>query len=375
MTDVYLVSDNIISPLGQTTAENWAQLERGHSGIRLHTDPARSSDPFHASLFEKDEILKPDGLTRFESLLVASIREALSHTEISLTDPRTILILSSTKGNIGLLETQPRSPALTDRLSLATSAKLIARQFGAANPPLLVSNACISGVLALLSAQRMLASGQYAHAVVAGADLITRFILSGFQALQAISPDPCRPFDATRRGITLGEAAGTAVLSTDKKFTSPIRIAGGATSNDANHISGPSRTGDGLATAIGSALRAARLPAEVIDFVSAHGTATLHNDEMEAAALTRAGVQAAPVNSLKGYFGHTLGAAGLIETLVSAQSLHENSLLPTAGFSELGVSNPLNVTSMLHLAPLRHCLKTASGFGGCNAALVLSKEE
>ncbi|MBC7891052.1 MAG: beta-ketoacyl synthase, partial [Sphingobacteriaceae bacterium] len=151
--------------------------------------------------------------------------------------------------------------------------------------------------------------------------------------------------------------------------------AGGAISNDANHISGPSRTGDGLSTAIGGALRAARLSAEVIDFVSAHGTATRHNDEMEAAALTWAGVQAAPVNSLKGYFGHTLGAAGLIETLVSARSLRENRMLPTAGFSQSGVSTPLNIPSTLHLASLRHCLKTASGFGGCNAALVLSKTE
>ncbi len=375
MTDVYLVADNITSPLGHTSAETWARLSRGHSGIRFHDDPARSPQPFHAALFEKDEIEELANLTRFESLLVASIREALSHVEISLADPRTILILSSTKGNIGLLETQPRIPALPDRLSLATSARLVAARFGAVNPPLLVSNACISGVLALLTAQRMLAAGQFTHAVVAGADLITRFILSGFQALQAIDPEPCRPFDATRRGITLGEGAATAVLSTDKKLASPIRLAGGAISNDANHISGPSRTGDGLATAIGGALRAADRAAQEIDFVSAHGTATLHNDEMEAAALTRAGVQAAPVNSLKGYFGHTLGAAGLIETLVSAWSLRENLVLPTAGFSELGVSNPLTIPATLYQAPLRHCLKTASGFGGCNAALVLSKEE
>jgi len=375
MTDVYLVSDNIISPLGHTSAENWVRLEQGHSGIRLHTDPARSPHPFYASLFENDEIQHREGLTRFESLLVSSIHDALSHTEISLADPRTILVLSSTKGNIGLMETQPRSPDLAGRISLATSARLIAAQFGAVNPPLLVSNACISGVLALLTAQRMLAARQYAHAVVAGADLITRFVLSGFQALQAIDPEPCRPFDATRRGITLGEGAATAVLSTTKLVASPIRIAGGAISNDANHISGPSRTSDGLATAISGALRAAGQPAEAIDFVSAHGTATLHNDEMEASALTLAGVQAALVNSLKGYFGHTLGAAGLIETLISVRSLRENQVLPTAGFSQLGVSKPLTIPSTLHLAPLRHCLKTASGFGGCNAALVLSKEK
>lgn len=373
MTDVYLVADNITSPLGRTSAETWARLNRGHSGIRFHDDPARSPQPFYASLFEKDEIEEVEDLTRFESLLVASIREALTHTSIRLADPRTILILSSTKGNISLLETQPWSPGLPDRLSLAASARLIATAFGAVNPPLLVSNACISGVLALLTAQRMLAAGQFTHAVVAGADLITQFILSGFQALQAIDPEPCRPFDATRRGLTLGEGAATAVLSTDKSVAAPIRLAGGAISNDANHISGPSRTGDGLATAIAGALRAAGQAAAAIDFVSAHGTATRHNDEMEAGALTLAGVQAAPVNSLKGYFGHTLGAAGLIETLVSARSLRENRVLPSAGFSELGVSNPLTIPTTLHQAPLRHCLKTASGFGGCNAALVLGR--
>ena len=115
------------------------------------------------------------------------------------------------------------------------------------------------------------------------------------------------------------------------------------------------------------------LSAKEIDFISAHGTATIYNDEMEAKAITLAGLQAVPVNSLKGYYGHTLGAAGIIESIVTLLSMKENTILPTLGFKQIGVTNPVNVSTAVQKISLNHCLKTASGFGGCNAALVFSK--
>ena len=148
---------------------------------------------------------------------------------------------------------------------------------------------------------------------------------------------------------------------------------GGAVSNDANHISAPSRTGEELSYAINKTLEEAHLPATAIDFISAHGTATVYNDEMEAKAITLANLQNAPVNSLKGYYGHTLGAAGLIESIVSIHSLKENVIIPTLGFEEMGVSSPINICTGLLRGDFKNCLKTASGFGGCNAAVVFGK--
>lgn len=373
MTAVYIHADNIVSPLGFTADENFRQLVRSVSGIKQRPGGTISPEPFQVSLFD-DIPQAGEQYTRFENLLIASIGDALRESRVSPADPRTALILSTTKGNISLLETEPFSSSLADRVSLHTSARLVAEHFGFVNKPVIVSNACISGILALLTGMRLIQSGQYDHAVVAGADVITRFVLSGFQSFQAVSSSVCKPFDAARDGINLGEGAATIILTSDKQYASGIRLGGGATSNDANHISGPSRTGEELNLAIGRSVREAGLSAGEIDFISAHGTATLYNDEMEAKAINLAGLQTAPVNSLKGYYGHTLGAAGLIESVITLRSMKENTIIPTLGFSTMGVTQPVNVCSSLLQQDIRHSLKTASGFGGCNAAMVFSKE-
>ena len=378
MTEIFINSDNILSPIGLTTAENFRQLKQNVSGIKLHDDTRMSEQPFQAALFADENFFSnkdaQNTYTRFEKMLIASISDALEKSNIATADKKTVLIISSTKGNISLLETEPASEKLNNRISLNTSAKLIATHFGFTNQPVIISNACISGILALLTGIRLIQLGQYHHAVVAGADVISKFVLSGFQSFQAISQSLCKPFDAARDGINLGEAAGTVILTSDKNHSSGIKITGGSVSNDANHISGPSRTGEELYLAISNAMQAAGLAANDIDLISAHGTATLFNDEMEAKAITLAGLQAAPVNSLKGYYGHTLGAAGLIESIISIQSLKENLVIPTRGFENMGVTQPVNVCSSLYEATLQHCLKTASGFGGCNAAMIFSKQ-
>jgi 3-oxoacyl-[acyl-carrier-protein] synthase-1 len=378
MRAAYIISDNIVSPLGVTTLENFNSLKKGKSGIKQQVNPDISPTPFYASLFEDDNIFstttRGNKYSRFEQLLIASVSDAVSQSGIDIRGRETILILSSTKGNINLIESGERGATLMNRLTLSSSAKLIGEHFSLANKPLVVSNACISGVLALITGMRLIQSGQYEHAVVCGGDVISRFVLSGFQSFQAISEVPCKPFDAARLGINLGEGAGTMVLSAGKKEPGNVRLAGGAVSNDANHISGPSRTGEELYQAIGAALKNACMSSTDIDFISAHGTATLYNDEMEARAINLADMQQVPVNSLKGYFGHTLGGAGLIESIVSCRSLKENTILPTMGFENSGVSKPLNICHTSKTGDINNCLKTASGFGGCNASLVLSKQ-
>jgi 3-oxoacyl-[acyl-carrier-protein] synthase I len=376
MRDVFTIADNIFSPLGHSSAENFSLLKQSVSGVKQHNDPALSEHPFYASLFADNTFENniSANYTRFENLLIASITGALEQTSIDCANSKTILIISSTKGNISLLETETPGKDLNKRISLTTSAKLVAVHFGFINGPVVISNACISGLLAIITGMRMIQSGKYDNAVIAGADVISKFVLSGFQSFQAISNEPCKPFDAARNGINLGEGAGTIILSSSKENATQIKVTGGAISNDANHISGPSRTGEELGHAITKAISNAGLLPAAIDFISAHGTATVYNDEMESKAITLAALQNVTINSLKGYYGHTLGAAGIIESIVTIHSMKENVILPTMGYQRLGVTSPVNVSTSLHKASLKNCVKTASGFGGCNAAVIFSKQ-
>jgi len=373
MKEVFVIADNIISPLGNTTAENFSKLVKNFSAVKQHNNKQINNEPFFASLFDEDEFKTNERCTKFEQLLIASIAEAVQQTDVNPSDKKTLLIISTTKGNISLLETEEYNDALKQRIALHTSAKLVAEYFHFINQPLIVSNACISGLLGIITAMRLIRSDQYDNIIVAGADVISKFIFSGFQAFQALSNSVCKPFDTNRDGINLGEGAATVILSSNKKTNADIKIVSGSVSNDANHISGPSKTGDELCQSINIAMNDAQLYASDIDFISAHGTATLYNDEMEAKAIASAKLESSPVNSLKGYYGHTLGAAGLIESIISIQSLKQNIVISTKGFEELGVSKPINICSEIIQAPLQHCLKTASGFGGCNAAVIFSK--
>lgn len=177
-----------------------------------------------------------------------------------------------------------------------------------------------------------------------------------------------------RAGLSPGEAVGVLVLVkeglTEK---ASIFIAGGTSSNDANHISGPSRTGAGLAFSIHKTLKNSGLNSSEIDFISCHGTATLYNDESEAMAIESSGLGAVPLNSFKGHYGHTFGASGVIETILTSHSMLKNRILPSFGYSNHGVTSQVNVAKSVEEKAITHSLKTASGFGGCNASLILSK--
>ena len=382
MKPVYVVADNIISPLGRTTEENFSNVSKGQSGIRLHDNKALWPAPFYAAMFAEGQLesyWNEDSLenyTKFEQLLVLSVQNALDRTSININDGRTAFIVSTTKGNIELLEQQADpAKAPLQEMELFHTAKKVAAYFRYSADPIVVSNACISGLLAILTAKRLILSGRYDHAVVTGADVVTQFVLSGFQSFQAVSSEPCRPFDAERKGVTLGEGAGTVILTCKEEYVPEhaIRIGAGAVSNDANHISGPSRTGAELGEAMQRALSGTGLSSADIGFVSAHGTATLYNDEMESKALQVAGLLERPVNSLKGYYGHTLGAAGLIEAIIGMHALQQQLVISTLGFETLGVSEPVQVSNQLKQLAMQHFLKTVSGFGGCNAAMVFSK--
>lgn len=357
-----ILSDSVVSPLGIGSEVNFDAIQKGESGIRLIENSPYGAGAFYAAHIQHLNIR--EGFTRFETLAIQSIQDALKKSIQVLDLTRTAFVLATTKGNVELLNIPDQN--VSDPLLHRTAAK-IAKHVGI-QKSFVVSNACASGVTAVMLGKQLLEAGYFQHVIVTGTDVLSRFVVSGFQSLYALSDEPCKPFDANRKGLNLGEASATIVLSSTHK--TDYTILGAAATNDANHISGPSRTGQELSAAVTSALSDAKQP---IDFISAHGTATLYNDEMEAKAFHHAKVNEFPVNSLKGYFGHTLGAAGLVEIIMSLQSLKHQELIASKGYETSGVSVPLNVIKKTKKKKLKAFLKTASGFGGCNAAIVIGK--
>jgi 3-oxoacyl-[acyl-carrier-protein] synthase-1 len=369
---IRVIADHIYSPLGNNSLENYKSVLIGKSGIQKIEDDALWREVFFGSIYsdEQKQFLKTKftnkALSFLEGAMIHSIEEALKSAEIKLDNPRTLLILTTTKGNVDLLQTEKSSPNQSLLNSLNYN---ISNYFGLQKPAMLISNACVSGLLGIVVAARLIEGGFYDRVVICGGDLVTRFTLSGFQSFMAVSPEACKPFDVHRSGISLGEGVATIVLakSSDSDFAAYVN---GASANDANHISGPSRNGEGLYLAVKRTLeKGALMP----DMISAHGTATPFNDEMECQAFNRCALNQVPLHSLKGNYGHTLGAAGLIETIVAIHALKENKILPTLGFTEHGVTLPLKINKSVENADLHYLLKTSSGFGGCNTAALFSK--
>ncbi|WP_159022215.1 beta-ketoacyl synthase N-terminal-like domain-containing protein [Formosa sp. L2A11] len=373
MKDVFISADTIISPLGFTSETNVSEITQDHSGITLHNNIATS--PCYASIIDNRKLDKAfskfgnaKAYTKLEKMMILSLQNTIFKATFSISD-KTVLIIATTKGNIDALNNDFDA----ERAYLPVLAGKIKEFFSFKTEPIIVSNACVSGVLAIAVAKRFIQNEYYDNAFVVGGDIVSEFTISGFQSFQAISEIPCKPFSKDRSGISIGEAAASVAISNINTEKEAIQIIGDGSCNDANHISGPSRTGEGLYLSILSALKEAKLEPQNIDYVSAHGTATAFNDEMEAIAFNRAKLEHVPLNSLKGYYGHTLGASGLLETIIGMHSIKNNRLYSSLGFDELGVSMPLNIIKNITKTKVNTFLKTSSGFGGCNTAVLFKK--
>jgi len=370
---ISIIADNIISPLGFTTADNLKAVVHGDTRLCLYQGKWGIPEPFVASLFTDEQwnmMPLKDGYSRLERLAIFSIGKAVSDSGMDITSSRVIIILSSTKGDV---------EQLPGFVSLGETATRIARYFKNPNIPVVVSNACISGLSAQIVARRMLQTGDYDYAVVCGVEVQSKFIISGFQSFKALSVDECRPFDIDRNGLNVGEAAATVIMKREEDTVVDSRwyALDGVIRNDAFHISSPSRTANGSYNALSSVLRSASSlfgenAAERLGMVNVHGTSTLYNDEMESVALSRAGLDSVPINTYKGYYGHTMGAAGILEVVLSMHSLAQGLILGTRGFRELGVSHSINVSSEERYSDRAVFIKLISGFGGCNAAMLFA---
>ena len=354
---VVKVADSILSPYGLGTEANYMSIKEGKSCLQKYEGKWGLPEPFFAAFIEDgflEEQCRKLGVgneyTRLERMAIVVINDALKEIDINLSDDNILFVFATTKGNVHLLDESISMPS--DSLQLTKMARKVAQWFGNKTYPIVVSNACISGLQAQIEAERILIAGKAEYVITIAADML--------------SPD--------RLGLNLGEAAACVIYkrASEIKDNSCWRIESKAVFNDAFHISHPSKTAEGSYLALKTVIE--DIHPESITMINVHGTATMYNDEMEAVAINRAGLAEVPINSLKGFFGHTMGAAGLVETLITMQSLDDGVILGTKGFYNLGVSRKVNISSYNREAKGMRFIKLISGFGGCNAAVRYSKQ-
>jgi 3-oxoacyl-[acyl-carrier-protein] synthase II len=317
------------------------------------------------------------------ALASVALREAVAQANPilqKLEGKRVGLVLSTTKANIEALERissgRPCSATARRHLEGDLLAADLAAEYRAQGPVQCISLACVSGLVALQQGARMIQRDKADAVMVVGVDHLSAFVVAGFSALKALDPEGCRPFDRDRCGLSPGEAGAAIVLA--RASTAPsdaITIRGWGSTNDANHMTGPSRDGSGLAAAIRCTLDMAHLEPEQISYINAHGTGTPYNDAMESMALqTVFGSDSPPVSGSKGMLGHTLGAAGVVETILCILAMQQGMLpgTPRLGTPAEGTPGRL-LREPIPGKQLDYVLKLNTGFGGVNGALVLGR--
>jgi len=370
MKPVVVMAD-MVTPYGRGTEACWQGLLNGKTALARVTR-------FKTAAFHSDYAGIISGLRYHEGAsLVMQMMEPLFEGVVIPEDAK--LLLATTKGEIDLLEQSmlehrgDAADAIVTRLI-----RKVAGLTGTKDAGLVISAACTSSAAAAAQAAAMIRNGNADCVLVAACDSITEFIFSGFSSLMALDSGPARPFDRHRAGLNVGEAAVYALLMSEERAVRENRpvlgtVAGWGLSDDANHMTGPSRESEGLILAISKALTSAGIGSSEVGFISAHGTGTLYNDQMEMRAFRAVFKGAArPVYSIKGGIGHTMGAAGLVEMIIALRALKEGIVPSTVNLREpdedaLGwVSNQQQAVRERAFA-----LVTNAGFSGVNTALVL----
>lgn len=375
MNEVCICAAQTVTGLGPDLESLWSGLMAGESAIRPLTRFATYRYiSGNASLVEGIESI--NGRSAMYPL-IEILRDGFCQVPSDAA-----LITASTKGCVDIMERiQSGLSGDPAEVGFANLIGHISDRFGVAESGININAACASSTIAVARAAALIASGRNDAVLVVCMDLVSEFVFSGFSALHALSPTACRPFDRNRDGLTLGEGAAALLLMSRKRANSEGRpvlgvVAGWGAANDATHITAPARDGCGLIQSVRQALERAALDARQIAAISAHGTATVYNDQMELTAFRALfGDHPIPMNSVKGAIGHTLGAAGGIEVALGLKSLEAGLLPPIVGMlePEEGGEGFLNTSAQ----PINgsYLLSTNSGFGGVNAAIILRREE
>ncbi len=382
---VAIIAAGVVTPIGQDLDAFWSSLLTGGAGItRIERFPVAD---LGVGLGGEIKKLPPAPRRapecRASRLLLAAASELRSGGGALLSrDPsRLAVVVGTALGGVAEGERALAGAAGLRTLAGAlydSPARNLARGLGARGPVLTVSTACASGATALGVGAELVREGVADLVVAGGYDVLCRFVMKGFDVLRALTRDAIRPFDRRRSGTLLGEGAGLVLLAREQDAADGPRLGrllGHASGSDGSHIAAPDPNGRGLEYSVRAALAEAGVAPSAIDFVSAHGTATPLNDRVETTVLKRVLGRRAheiPVNSIKGYMGHTMGAAATLEAIMCLLAARHGVIPPTVGFEEPDPECDLDyVPRTPRPARPRIMLSTSAGFGGCNASLVL----
>ncbi len=381
------------SCIGRGLTETLRSLLKGRSGLTPCAFETVRLETHIGEVPGVDEVRLPPALARFDSrnnrlallgLSQDGFIEAVSACAGRLGPRRVGLYLGTSTS--GMLETEiayrqrdatGALPARFDYAATHNSYSLAAftqRVLGIEGPAAVICTACSSSAKAFASARRMIEAGLIDAAVVGGVDSLCLTTLYGFHSLQLVSRAPCRPFDAARDGISIGEAAAFALL---ERPAAPgtILLTGIGETSDAYHMSSPHPEGLGAQAAMRQALESAALAPRDIDYVNLHGTGTPSNDDAEGRAVTAVFGPGIAGSSTKGATGHTLGAAGALEAVISALALRHGFAPGGLNITEIDPSVGFQYLRESHRRPLARVLSNSFGFGGSNCSLVLQRAD
>lgn len=396
MRKVFITGIGSISSLGFSIEEQLRQLRNLQSGIgkaKYFRSIYTETLPF-AEIPASDEDLKKltscskSGITRTTLIALKAFQEAIANsklTQTQLCDTKTAFISSSSVGgmcNTDALYSDANNKGEVSEFFASYEGSNhtleIIKQFQLKGYTDTINTACSSSANAILLGARLIQSGRANRAIVGGADCLAKFTVNGFNSLRILNEQACKPFDEYREGLTLGEGAAYLVLEAADVLEDKFRLAeltGYGNANDAFHPSATSENARGPLKAMKEALKIARLSPKDIDYINAHGTGTVNNDETESFAFIELfSGKVPPFSSTKAYTGHTLAAAGVVEAVFSVLSIMHGEIYPNLNFN-FPITNRglVPVTHLQQDLELNHVLSNSFGFGGNNTSLVISR--
>ena len=387
----------VISAIGNSVAENHQALKDGVCGVKKELDlfPSKYAGllpfgqvPISSEALRNQLKITEPGVTRTSLLAVHALNQAIENSGLSTADissAETALIGANTVGGMCLTDelyadanTKSGGSEYTSSYDCASVNLFLQKHYKMNGIINTINTACSSSANAIMYGAMLMQNGFAKRAIVGGTDSLAKFTINGFNALHILSNEICTPFDEGRKGLNLCEGAAFLVLEREEDLNSKkvyAELTGYCNTNDAYHPSSLSDEGDGPFLSMQGALKLANLPADKIDFINAHGTATENNDEVESKAMIRLFGKPPAFASTKGNIGHTLGAAGAIAAVYSILSLLHQEV-----YANLHFKNPIAGTGLLPVQsykkmPVNHVMSNSFGFGGNCSSLIFSKIE
>ena len=397
MKKVLVTGMGVISAIGNNSEDNLTHLRNGDTGIGktnyLESNYAQThlfgEVKMSTSSLKENLKMTKKGLTRTDLLAFTALEEAIKASGLTpneISSEKTAFISASTIGGMCLTEQLYKDAySNSDTTEYAESysgnahALRIAEVYKLSGVVDVINTACSSSLNAIMMGARLIKSGRANRAIVGGSDALGKFTINGFNSLQILSKAPCKPFDEERVGLTLGEGAAYLILESEDVIGEKEKcaeISGFGNSNDAFHPSSISDEAFGVVAAMTKALKSASLKPQDIDYINAHGTATGNNDSSELYGIKKTFENFPPFNSTKSYTGHTLAAAGVIETVFSILSIHNQELYPSLNFEKpIQPFNQTPIISYQSQQKINFAMTNSFGFAGNCSSLIIGKPQ